>query len=103
MLAIWLVCAAPVIASYFTFYVIKPSATTSYGDIINPAKMIPQLSAMTLDMKPVELPDLKRQWLLISVAGGECNAVCERWFESFFDFGAIVHNPYPVQSVFVFA
>ena len=78
MLAIWLVCAAPVIASYFTFYVIKPSATTSYGDIISPPKIIPPLSALAIDKNPVQLTSLKGQWLFISVAGGDCNAACEQ-------------------------
>lgn len=78
MLAIWVVCAAPVIASYFTFYIVKPSATTSYGDIISPPKMIPPLPAFALDKNLVQLPSLKGQWLLISVAGGDCNAACEQ-------------------------
>ncbi|HMS27859.1 MAG TPA: hypothetical protein PKC80_10875 [Burkholderiaceae bacterium] len=78
MLAIWLVCAAPVMASYFTFYVIKPNSTTSYGDIISPPKSIPNMPAFAVDKKPVQLTSLKGQWLLISVAGGDCNTACEQ-------------------------
>ena len=37
MLAILLICAAPVIASYFTYYVIRPEGRTNYAAAPAPA------------------------------------------------------------------
>lgn len=78
MLAVLLVCAAPVIASYFTYYVIRPEGRRNYGELIDPQRPLPALAAVAMDGKRMELPELKGQWLLISVAGGACDAVCQQ-------------------------
>lgn len=78
MLGILLICAAPVIASYFTFYVIRPEGRRVFGELVEPARPVPLVSARTLDGAPKALADLKGQWLLVSVAGGACGADCER-------------------------
>ena len=78
MLAVLLVCAAPVLASYLTYYVIRPSAHKSYGELIEPQRELPAFTAQALDAQPVALPSLKGQWLLISVAGGACDEACEK-------------------------
>ena len=36
LLMVLAVCAAPMIASYLTYYVIKPSGRTNYGALIDP-------------------------------------------------------------------
>ena len=78
MLAVLLVCAAPVLASYLTYYVIRPSAHKSYGELIEPQRELPALTAQGLDGQPMALSSLKCQWLLISVAGGACDEACEK-------------------------
>lgn len=78
MLAVLLVCAAPVLASYLTYYVIRPEARRNYGELIEPQRPLPAAAATALDGKAVALPSLKGQWLLISVGGGACDAACER-------------------------
>jgi hypothetical protein len=78
MLAVLLVCAAPVIASYLTYYVIRPEARRNYGELIDPQRPLPAVTGTALDGRPVSLPSLKGQWLLVSVAGGGCDAACER-------------------------
>lgn len=78
MLAVMLVCAAPVIASYFMYYVVRPEARRSYGELVDPQRPLPAFTARTLDGRPVSLPALKDQWLLVSVAGGACDALCEK-------------------------
>lgn len=78
MLAVLLVCAAPVIASYFTYYVIRPEARRNYGELIDPQRPLPALGALSLDGSRIELPALKGQWLLVSVAGGACDAACQQ-------------------------
>ncbi|HSV46864.1 MAG TPA: hypothetical protein VLJ58_13840 [Ramlibacter sp.] len=78
MLAVLLVCAAPVVASYFTYYVVRPEGRRNFGELIEPQRTLPQVQATGLDGKPVPLSALAGQWLLVSVAGGACNAACER-------------------------
>jgi hypothetical protein len=67
MLLVLLVCAAPVIASYITYYVIRPEARRNYGELIEPQRPL-----------PAPLAHLKGQWLLVSVAGGACDTACEK-------------------------
>jgi hypothetical protein len=77
MLAVLLVCAAPVIASYFTYYVVRPEGRRNYGELVEPQRPMPALAATAMDGKPVLLSSLRGQWLLVSVAGGACDAGCE--------------------------
>ncbi len=78
MLAVALICAAPVIASYFTYYVLRPEGRRNYGELVEPQRAMPALQAQTLDGKPVPLRDLHGQWLLLSVAGAACAPPCEQ-------------------------
>jgi len=77
MLVVLLICAAPVIASYFTYYVVRPQGRRSYGELIEPQREMPALVANTADGKPQPLRALQGQWLLVSVSGGGCPATCE--------------------------
>jgi hypothetical protein len=77
MLAILAVCLAPVIASYFTYYVIKPTARTNYGELLDPRQYpMPQLGAATLDGKSIALDAYKGKWLMLQVDGGACGKPC---------------------------
>jgi hypothetical protein len=78
MLVLALICAAPVLASYFTYYVLRPEARRSYGELIEPQRPIPSLTGTTLAGERVSLPTLQGQWLLVSVASGACEPQCER-------------------------
>jgi hypothetical protein len=78
MLVVALVCAAPVIASYFMYYVVRPEGRRNYGELIDPQRTIPSITGTTLDGKKVSLPSLQGQWLLVSVAGGACDKECEQ-------------------------
>jgi hypothetical protein len=78
MLAVLLVCAAPVVASYFTYYVIRPEGRRNFGELIEPQRPMPALAGADLQGRPLALPSLKGQWLLVSVAGGSCDAACEK-------------------------
>ena len=83
MLAVLVVCAAPVIASYFTYYVVRPEGRRNYGELIDPQRPLPALAATPVAPDgsagaPIQLRSLHGQWLLISVAGGDCDATCER-------------------------
>jgi hypothetical protein len=76
MLLIMLVCAAPVITSYVTYYVIKPQALRNFGELIEPQRPLPDLVATGLDGQRMNLRELKGQWLLVSVGPGACNEAC---------------------------
>jgi hypothetical protein len=77
MLVVMLICAAPVVASYFTYYVVRPEGGRSFGQLIEPQRPMPAITATTIDGQPVPLESLKNQWLLVSVAGGGCAPPCE--------------------------
>jgi len=77
MFVVMLICAAPVIASYFTYYVLRPEGRRNFGELIDQQPTLPALTARTLDGRASPLADLKGQWLLVSVGGGACSAQCE--------------------------
>jgi hypothetical protein len=78
MLAVMLACAAPVLLSYFTYYVLRPEARKNYGELIEPARPLPYITAQRLDGSTVPLPSLQGQWLILSIGGGACDAACEK-------------------------
>jgi hypothetical protein len=78
MLIVMLACAAPVIASYFTYYVVRPEGRRNYGELIEPQRPMPAWTATDLAGKPVSLPSLQGQWLLVSVGSGTCDDACEK-------------------------
>ena len=78
MLLVLLVCAAPVIASYFTYYVIRPESRRNHGDLIQPTKALPEVATRTLQGEAGQLTALKGQWLLISVSSGACDERCQQ-------------------------
>lgn len=78
MVFILLVCASPVIASYLTYYFIRPEGRRNFGELIQPPRPLPGLQGSTLDGKPVALQSLKDQWLLVSVGTAACDPVCQQ-------------------------
>jgi hypothetical protein len=76
MIALLLICAAPVIASYFTYYVIRPEGRRNYGELIDPQRPLPELLGLDLEGRTHRLPELKGQWLLLSVGSGACDEAC---------------------------
>jgi len=79
MALILLVCAAPVIASYWAFYVARPAGgEAAYGSLIQPTVAMPDAVAIDLQGRSVPLRSLKGQWLLVAVGSAACDARCER-------------------------
>jgi len=81
MLSILALCALPVIASYFTYYVIRPGGRSNYATLVEPQRPLPSLEALPAqDMAchSVPLTTLKGQWLLVVVAPATCGPACER-------------------------
>ncbi len=78
MLLVLLICAAPVVASYFTYFVIRPEGRNNYGTLITPVREMPALNLLTLEGRAVSSAALKGQWLLVVVSPSRCDEACER-------------------------
>ena len=77
MLLVLLACAAPVVASYFTYYVIRPEGRSNYGTLVQPTRTLPaDLPLRTLQGERVDPKTLRNQWLLVAVGGGTCDEAC---------------------------
>jgi hypothetical protein len=82
MFLILAACALPVIASYFTYYFIRPAGRANYAALIDPQRPLPGLEilpAQDMDGHTVPLTKLKGQWLLVVVgpAGCDHDRACE--------------------------
>jgi hypothetical protein len=79
LFAVIAICASPLIASYLTYYVIKPEDRTNYGALIDPrAYPIPTLDATTLDGAPTGLNAYKGKWIMLQVSDAECAEPCRK-------------------------
>lgn len=79
MLLVLAICAAPVIASYLTYFVIRPEGRTNYSELIQPQVPIPaDLPLADLQGAAIKAQALKGQWLMVVVSAAACDAVCEK-------------------------
>ncbi len=76
LVLLFLVCAAPVIASYLTFYVIKPEGRVNYGTLIEPPRPLPDVTLNQLDGTPFKLGALKGKWVLLTFDRAACEGSC---------------------------
>ena len=78
LLAVLAVCASPLIFSYLTYYVIKPTGRTNYGALIDPrAHPIPALGSTDLQGKPLALDAWKGKWIMLQASPGDCQQACK--------------------------
>lgn len=77
LLLLLVVCVSPVVASYFTYYVVRPEGRRNFGELVQPQRPMPELATTTLDGHRGKLLALREQWLLVSVAPGACDAACQ--------------------------
>lgn len=78
MLLVLLACASPVLASYFTYFVVRPEGRSNYATLIDPPHGLPPLALRTLEGQQVPAASLKGQWLLVVTGSGDCSADCEK-------------------------
>ena len=76
MLLVLAVCAAPVVASYFTYFFIRPEGRTNYSQLILPTRSLPDLALQALDGHKVPAQSLRGQWLLVVVGPADCAGAC---------------------------
>lgn len=77
LLAVLLVCAAPVIASYFTYYVIRPEGRVNYGDLIEPQRTVAQLAVVPVAEEPTTLTSFRGKWLMVVAGPSQCDTACQ--------------------------
>ncbi|MFZ6744897.1 SCO family protein [Undibacterium sp. JH2W] len=77
------VCAAPMIFSYLTYYVIKPEGRTNYGAILDPRNYpMPKLAGHLLGAAAsdaaIGLETYQGKWLMLQVDSGACAEACQK-------------------------
>ena len=75
MLLVFLVCASPVIASYVSFYFLKPEGRSNYGTLVD-VKPLSASPVALLNGQGFKMPDLKGKWVLVTIDGAACPASC---------------------------
>jgi hypothetical protein len=80
LFAVIAMCAAPMIASYITYYFIKPEGRTNYGELIDPRQYpIPaQLGTRSLDGKPLSLDTYRGKWIMLHADASDCDEACQK-------------------------
>jgi cytochrome oxidase Cu insertion factor (SCO1/SenC/PrrC family) len=76
---LWLIgalCAAPVAASYFAFYVAPPGRHTNYGELM-PTRPLPEARLQLADGTAFQFSRLKGKWILLMVDSGGCDEFCQ--------------------------
>lgn len=73
------ICAAPLVASYFSYYVIKPTGRVNYGTLLDP-KLYPLPNLMSVDLagKKTALTALQGKWLMLQIDEGQCTEYCQQ-------------------------
>ena len=75
LIALGIVCIAPVIASYVIFYVLPPARHSNYGELIE-TRPLPDPALALADGAPFRLSRLKGKWVLLMVDSGGCDEFC---------------------------
>ena len=76
LVAIFALCVMPVIASYVSYYVVKPSGRTNYGELIEPQRPVGAVRGQSAAGEPFQLSDLKGRWVMLTVDDGTCDHSC---------------------------
>ncbi len=74
--AVIALCAAPVLASYFAYYVMPPSGRTNYGTLLEP-RPARTTTLKTEDGRPFSFSELQGKWVMVMAADGACESQCE--------------------------
>lgn len=71
------VTLAPILASYFAYYVAPPAGRSNYGTLVEPQRPVPAIAATGLDGTAFDLRLLKDRWVFVMVDGGACDEYCQ--------------------------
>jgi cytochrome oxidase Cu insertion factor (SCO1/SenC/PrrC family) len=76
LLILALVCAAPVIASYVTYYWFRPAGHVNYGELLA-AKPVQEIVGTRPDGEKFRLSDYRGRWLFVAADAGPCEDACQ--------------------------
>lgn len=89
LLLILAVCASPVLASYFIYYVVRPQGRTNHGDLIEPQRPVAAMGGRALgaaaaggtlvadtDPQAGRLAAFAGRWVMLAAAQGVCDKAC---------------------------
>jgi hypothetical protein len=83
LLLLFIICVAPVVASYLVYYVFPPGGRTNYGELIDPQRPLPAFTAQVVrrgdapeSLEANGLAALRGRWILLTVDGGGCDRRC---------------------------
>ena len=74
--------ALPVIASYTTYYIIKPEGRTNYGELIEPQRSLQELEVVPSEAGASPKTTLSRhaptkgKWLMLTLGPANCDLAC---------------------------
>lgn len=56
---------------------LHPSSTKNFGELVSPARPLPEFNLKTIDDKPFTLEDIRRKWSYLYIVESECDAACK--------------------------
>jgi hypothetical protein len=77
LLLLALVCAAPVLASYVTYYWFRPAGRVNYGELLD-ARPVQEIAGALPDGAKFRLSDYRGRWLFLAADAGACDDACQR-------------------------
>ena len=76
VVAIFVVCAFPLAAALFAYFLLPPSGRTNYGELVEPTPL-PAVRLERFDGREFALADLKGKWVMLQVDAAECGQPCQ--------------------------
>jgi cytochrome oxidase Cu insertion factor (SCO1/SenC/PrrC family) len=80
LIAVAAAFAAPLVAAFWLYYGggWHPTRTTNRGELIEPARPLPELALRDADGAPVAAELLRGRWTVLYVGSGACDPACRR-------------------------
>jgi hypothetical protein len=78
--SLWLIialCAAPVVASYLTFYFFAPKSQVNYGELVG-TRPLPVTAMQLTDGSPFGIERVRGKWVLLMADSGACGTDCAK-------------------------
>ncbi len=77
LLLLALLCAAPVVASYASYYWFRPTGHVNYGELLEAAPAR-EIAGTLPGGAAFRLSDYRGRWLFLTVDAGDCEDACQR-------------------------
>jgi cytochrome oxidase Cu insertion factor (SCO1/SenC/PrrC family) len=71
------ICAAPMVAAWFAYFVWPPQSRINYGELIE-ARPLPDPELRGVDGVPLRLSQLRGKWVLLQIDSGACTEGCRK-------------------------